>query len=62
MTLRHIWIFLAVCDNGYNVTKAAKTLYMAQPAVSAAIRELEEEYGIRLFDRISKRFYITDAG
>ena len=62
MTLRHIRIFLAVCDNGYNVTQAAKTLYMAQPAVSAAIRELEEEYGIRLFDRISRRFYITDAG
>ena len=45
MTLRHIRIFLAVCDNGCNVTRAAEALYMAQPAVSAAIRELEEEYG-----------------
>ena len=62
MTLRHIRIFLAVCDNEYNVTKAAKTLYMAQPAVSCAIRELEEEYGVCLFDRISRRFYITEAG
>ena len=62
MTLRHIRIFLAVCDNGCNVTRAAESLYMAQPAVSAAIRELEEEYGVRLFDRISRRFYITEAG
>lgn len=62
MTLRHIRIFLAVCDNGCNVTRAAEALYMAQPAVSAAIRELENEYGVRLFDRISRRFYITEAG
>ncbi len=62
MTLRHIRIFLAVCDNGCNVTRAAEALYMAQPAVSAAIRELEEEYGVRLFDRLSRRFYITEAG
>ena len=62
MTLRHIRIFLAVCDNGCNVTRASEALYMAQPAVSAAIRELEEEFGVRLFDRLSRRFYITEAG
>ncbi len=62
MTLRHLKIFLAVCDNGYNVTKAAQALYIAQPAVSAAIRELEEYYGVKRFDRISRRFYITEAG
>lgn len=62
MTLRHIRIFLAVCDHDCNVTRAAQALYMAQPAVSAAIRELEEEYGVRLFDRISRRFSITEAG
>ena len=56
MTLRHLKIFLAVCDNGYNVTKAAQALYIAQPAVSAAIRELEEYYGVKLFDRVSRRF------
>lgn len=62
MNMRHIKIFLAVCENDCNITKAAKQLYLAQPAVSAAIHELENYYGILLFDRISKRLYITDAG
>ena len=62
MTIRHIEIFLAVCDHECNLTKAAKSLYLAQPAVSAAVRELEEHYGIRFFDRISRRLYITEAG
>ena len=46
MTLRHFRIFAAVCKEG-GVTKAAKSLYLAQPAVSLAVRELEEELGIK---------------
>ena len=41
MTLRHIRIFLAVCENGNNTTRAARALYLAQPAVSRAVAELE---------------------
>ena len=55
MTIRHIRIFLAVCENGNNLTRAAKALYMAQPAVSLAISELEEHYGTRLFERLYRR-------
>lgn len=62
MTLRHMKIFCAVCDCGYNTTKAAEALNMTQPAVSLAIKELEEYYGVRLFDRIRKRLQITEAG
>lgn len=62
MTLRHIKIFLAVCQHDCNTTKAAKALLMTQPAVSLAIRELEEYYGVRLFDRIGRRLNITEAG
>lgn len=62
MTLRHIRIFLAVCDNGCNATKAAESLLMTQPAVSLAIRELEQYYGVRLFDRIGRHLIITGAG
>lgn len=61
MTLRHIKIFIAVCDTG-STTAAAKELYIAQPAVSFAIAELEHYYGQKLFDRISNRLRITEAG
>ena len=62
MTIRHINIFLAVCEAGENTTKAAELLHMSQPAVSLAIRELEDYYGVALFDRIGRRLCITEAG
>ncbi len=61
MTLRHLRIFVAVVDQG-SATAAANVLYLAQPAVSLAIRELEEYYGIKLFDRIGNRLHLTEAG
>ena len=62
MTIRHMIIFRTVCENGYNSTKAAEVLHMTQPAVSLAIKELEQYYGVHLFDRIGRRLKITDAG
>ena len=62
MTLRHLRIFVSVCENGCNTTKAAAALHMTQPAVSLAIKELEQYYGIVLFDRIGRRLSITEAG
>lgn len=41
---------------------AAAKLYISQPTVSQAIRELEEHYGVLLFERLKRRLYITDAG
>lgn len=61
MTIRHLKIFVAVCRCG-SVTGAAEALYMTQPAVSLAIRELEENYGVRLFDRLTRRLRITEDG
>lgn len=61
MTLRHLKIFEEVCRNG-SITMAADQLNMAQPAVSYAIRELESYYEIKLFERMNRRLYITDAG
>ena len=52
MTLRHLRIFLTVCEAG-SMTGAANRLFTAQPSVSLAIREMEEYYGVKLFDRIS---------
>ena len=62
MTIRHMRIFLAVTENENNLTRAASQLYMAQPAVTVAIQELEHYYGINLFDRLGKRLYLTEAG
>jgi DNA-binding transcriptional LysR family regulator len=61
MDLRHFRIFLAVCEAG-TMTRAAEILYMTQPSVSQAIAELEREYGVRLFERLSHRLYLTTAG
>ena len=58
MTLRHLKIFVAVCEYG-GITHAAEHLFLAQPAVSVAISELEKFYGVPLFDRISRKLYIT---
>ncbi len=62
MTIRHMVIIRSVCENGYNLTKAAEVLHMTQPAVSLAIKELEQYYGVHLFDRIGRRLQITDVG
>ena len=61
MTLRHMKIYTAVfrCSS---ITRAADELHLAQPSVSFAVKELENYYGIRLFDRIGRRICPTEAG
>lgn len=61
MTLRHLEIFTEVC-HAESITLAAERLNMAQPAVSTVIRDLEAYYGVRLFDRMNRRIYITQSG
>lgn len=61
MTLRHFKIFVTVCES-MNMTVAAKSLYMSQSAVSQTITELEKYYEIRLFERLSRKLYLTQAG
>jgi DNA-binding transcriptional LysR family regulator len=43
-------------------TKAAEALHMTQPAVTFQVRQLEEQFNTRLFDRGRKRISLTDAG
>ena len=61
MTLRHLRIFVAVYQER-SITRAADRLHLAQPSVSLAIKELEDNYSIRLFERYSRRIYITEQG
>ena len=60
MTLRHMKIFVAVYQNS-SITKAAADLHLAQPSVSVSIRELEEYYGIHLFERIGRHIVPTEG-
>ena len=62
MTLRHLQIFRVLCENECSTTKAAHALNMTQPAVSLAVKELEQHYKVVLFDRIGRRLVITQAG
>jgi len=62
MNLRHIRIFLTVVNSGNNISEAARRLMISQPSVSLCIQELETEFGVRLFDRLSRRLYLTEAG
>lgn len=61
MTLRHMRIFVSVFQKN-SITKAAQELHLTQPSVSLAVRELEDYYGIRLFDRIGRHIAPTECG
>jgi DNA-binding transcriptional LysR family regulator len=61
MDLFELEAFVTVVREG-GFSKAAKALYRTQPAVSQIIRRLEDEVGLPLFDRSSRRGVLTDAG
>ncbi len=61
MTERHMRIFVEVY-NCLNMTKAAERLNMTQPAVTKAIKDIEDFYGIRLFERFNKGIIPTEKG
>lgn len=54
-------IFYAVANAG-NISKAAKELYISQPAISKSIQKLEDIVGVRLFDRSSRGVTLTSEG
>ena len=60
MTLRHMKIFVTVFQQG-SITGAARELHLAQPSVSLAIKELENYYGLRLFERIGRHISPTEG-
>lgn len=61
MRLIQLKYFIAVCKYG-NFSAAAESCYVTQPAVSTAIRELEQEYGVSLFQRKKKQLELTEEG
>ena len=61
MNFRRLEIFYETAKN-LSMTEASKKLYITQPSVSQAIKELEEEINSKLFDRIGKKLYLTHEG
>ncbi len=61
MDIRHARTFLAVADSG-TVSTAARQLRIAQPALSRQIANLEQELGLKLFDRVRGRLVLTGEG
>ncbi len=61
MTIRHIKFFVCVAKH-LSMTRAADELFIAQPAVSTTISEIEKHYNVQLFERLNRRLFLTDEG
>jgi DNA-binding transcriptional LysR family regulator len=61
MDLRRLRTFVAVAELG-TVSRAALRLRISQPALSRQINELEQEFSLRLFDRVGRRLMLTAVG
>jgi DNA-binding transcriptional LysR family regulator len=61
MDLRRLRTFVTVAEQG-TVSKAALCLHISQPGLSRQIQELQQELGLRLFDRVGRRLVLTAEG
>ncbi|QTN32138.1 LysR family transcriptional regulator [Akkermansiaceae bacterium] len=61
MEFHQLRYFVAAAEE-LSMSKAAERVHVSQPALSRQIRLLEEELGLKLFDRIKQRIHLTEAG
>lgn len=61
ISLRQLRVFEAVAQNN-SYTRAAEELHLSQPAVSMQVKQLEDEIGLPLFERLGKQVVPTEAG
>lgn len=61
MRLAQLYYFVEVCQS-LSITKSAAILHVSQPSLSVAIKELEGELGLKLFQRVKQRLQLTPEG
>ncbi|OAZ49809.1 LysR family transcriptional regulator [Paenibacillus polymyxa] len=61
MDLKHLHYFCVIVEEG-QITKAARTLNMAQPPLSQQLKNMEDELGVKLIYREGKKWEVTEAG
>jgi DNA-binding transcriptional LysR family regulator len=60
-SLRQLEVFLATAQYE-NVTRAATSLAMSQSAASGSLKDLEQQFDVKLFDRVGKRLQLSELG
>lgn len=60
-SLRQLEVFLATA-HFQNISRAAESLAMSQSAASSALKELEQQCDVQLFDRVGKRLQLNEQG
>ena len=61
MTLQQLYYIIVISETG-SLNKAAERLYVSQPSLSSAVKELEKEIGISIFNRTGKGVTLTADG
>ena len=61
LTLRQLQVFQSAATH-LNFSRAAKQLFLSQPAVSMQIKQLEDSIGLPLFEQLGKKIFLTEAG
>ncbi|MDY8138412.1 LysR family transcriptional regulator [Aquimarina sp. 2201CG5-10] len=61
ISLKNLKLVNVIVKEG-SVTKAAEKLFLSQPALSHQLKKMEEEIGIKVFNRMNKKLLLTEAG
>ncbi len=61
LNYHHLYYFYVIARSG-SIAKACDALLLAQPTLSAQLRQLEKSLGVKLFERFKQRLHLTEAG